>query len=63
MTIRPTANPRRTMADGLTAEQLRSARGEFPETSGWRGELPETTANPRRTVLNQAPHETGEHAD
>ncbi|MGW0119838.1 hypothetical protein [Streptomyces sp. NPDC003327] len=50
-TLRTTANPRRsTLAHLEDAAQL--GRGAQPE---YAAELPGTTANPRRTILMQAP--------
>lgn len=51
MTIRSTANPRRTTLAHL-ADAARLDRGALPEQTA---ELPNVTANPRRTVLMKAP--------
>jgi hypothetical protein len=53
MMFRNIANPRRTnLAHLEDAEELRTASGEAPEHPA---ELPSQTANPRRTVLMDAP--------
>ncbi|WP_086731711.1 hypothetical protein [Streptomyces fradiae] len=51
MTIRSTANPRRTTLAHLE-DAARLERGALPEQAG---PLPAATANPRRTVLVKAP--------
>ncbi|MEE1756993.1 hypothetical protein [Streptomyces sp. SP18CS02] len=51
MTIRTTANPRRTTLVHL-ADAGRLGRGAQPEHSV---DLPTSTANPRRTILVDAP--------
>ncbi|WP_431777030.1 hypothetical protein [Streptomyces cucumeris] len=53
MMFRTIANPRRTTLAHLNdAEELLTATEEQPEHSV---DLPVQTANPRRTVLNEAP--------
>ncbi|OEJ94252.1 hypothetical protein [Streptomyces thermolilacinus] len=51
MTIRSTANPRRTTLAHL-GDAARLERGALPEQATT---LPTVTANPRRTVLMKAP--------
>ncbi len=55
MTIRTTANPRRTTLAHL-ADAAALGRGAVPEQAA---ELPAATANPRRTVLMDAPVAAG----
>ncbi|MFF8387426.1 hypothetical protein [Streptomyces kanasensis] len=55
MTIRTTANPRRTTLAHL-ADAAALGRGVVPEQSA---ALPAATANPRRTVLMDAPVPAG----
>ena len=53
MMFRTIANPRRTtLAHLKDAEELRTASEEQPEHSV---DLPAQTANPKRTVLSEAP--------
>ena len=53
MMFRTIANPRRTTLVHLEdAEELQTETGDQPERSV---ELPTQTANPRRTVLTEAP--------
>ncbi|MCD0484905.1 hypothetical protein [Streptacidiphilus sp. ASG 303] len=52
MSFRPTANPRRTTlasAEGFEVLPAQAAGGREPRP------LPESTANPRRTVLMEVP--------
>ncbi|MEU1802176.1 hypothetical protein [Streptomyces sp. NPDC019937] len=59
MMFRTIANPRRTtLAHLADAEELRTETGEQPEHPV---ELPTRTANPRRTVLMEAPVEAPGH--
>lgn len=56
MMFRNIANPRRTtLAHLKDAEELQTAPAEPAEQPEHRVELPAQTANPRRTILTEAP--------